>query len=213
MKTLIVASHNSHKIREISHVLSGTGFVVKGLSDLNGFKMPAETGSTFLENAWLKAEAVHEYLRHFMKHDPNFSAVYVLADDSGLVCDDLNGQPGIYSARFAGEHATDEQNNEKLLQELKKKNAPTLKGAYVCALALILPNQQKKEFMASCSGEISFDAKGKYGFGYDPYFYVPSLNKHMAELDPEVKNQISHRGKALQQLLDFLDAESNLSVK
>ncbi|MDU6398783.1 MAG: non-canonical purine NTP pyrophosphatase, partial [Veillonella sp.] len=121
------------------------------------------------------------------------------ADDSGLTVDALDGAPGVYSARYAGVHGDDEANNEKLIRELQGKSDRT--AHYVCALALVHPDGASVTAEASCDGEIQDTPVGTNGFGYDPYFFVPQFGKTMAELDIDTKETISHRGKALQQLV------------
>lgn len=196
MKTLYIASNNKHKIRELEQMLSGKGFVVKGLQEFPDYKSPEETGKNFMENAHIKALALRKKIKA--------KNIFIIADDSGLECEDLEGAPGIYSARFAGENATDEQNNKKLIEKLKTITHLTRAARYVCALALITPDGKQHEIQETCEGLITFEPKGKNGFGYDPYFYLPEHNKTMAELDPEQKNKISHRGKALQKLYGIL---------
>ena len=130
--------------------------------------------------------------------------IFILADDSGLECEDLEGAPGVYSARFAGENATDAQNNQKLIEKLRVITHLTRAARYVCALVVITPDGKQHEIEETCEGLITFEPKGKNGFGYDPYFYLPEYNQTMAELDPQEKNKVSHRGKALKKLLKML---------
>lgn len=202
MKTVFIASGNNHKVSEIQSLLHTLNFKVFGLKDLDSYVAPEETGSTFLENAFIKAKALQDY---FLKQ--NKPLPYILADDSGIICEDLDNAPGIYSARFAGPNATDADNNKKLIAELQKLENPTLQAHYVCALVWLTPENQKIELEETCHGKIVFEPKGENGFGYDPYFYLESLQKTMAEISSEQKNSISHRAKALQSLLQLLDSK------
>lgn len=197
-KKLILATQNPGKVKEIKALVDSlkgkTSYTqVVSLKDLNDTTDVKETGTSFIENAKLKAQALYQ------KYNQP-----VLADDSGLECDDLKGAPGIYSARFAGLKATDQTNNQKLISELKKITNPTLKARYVCAMVLIDPLGKFHEVQKTCEGEITFIPKGNHGFGYDPYFYLPEYKKTMAELDPAFKNKISHRAKALLEIKNLL---------
>lgn len=196
METVIVASHNLHKLREIRQIL--LGFTVKDLNEFPNYPTPLETGKTFLENARIKARALANYLP---KPWPS-----ILADDSGLECEDLQGAPGIFSSRFSGEKANDAENNKKLIAELKKVEHATRAARYVCAAVLILPNGKEKDVVETCEGRILLVPRGISGFGYDPLFYLEDLDKTFAELSPEEKNKISHRGKALRALSSYLSA-------
>ncbi len=188
--TLIVATSNKGKLREMEHLLKSSSWKVVGLADCgHHIILPPETGKTFVENAAIKARAVWKV-----------TGGYVLADDSGIECEDLEGAPGIYSARYAGPQATDEDNNQKLLKNILAHHDPTRQARYVCALVLINPQGQESVVEETCSGVITTVPSGTGGFGYDPYFYLPDKKCTMAELPLEEKNKISHRGKALSQL-------------
>lgn len=195
---LYLATTNKHKTREIAHRLKPLNIEVHDVGKLGGYQAPEENGKTFLDNARLKALALREFL--LKTHDVKYEGIAILADDSGLVCDDLKGAPGIYSARFAGENATDAQNNAKLVSEMNTITHATRRARYVCALFLILPDGRHYDIVEICEGLIVLKPKGKEGFGYDPHFYLESHQKTMAELSLDVKNQISHRGKALKRL-------------
>lgn len=203
---LYLATTNKHKTREIAHRLKSLNIDVRDVIKLVGYQAPKETGKTFLDNARLKALALREFL--LKTHDVKYEGIAILADDSGLVCDDLKGAPGIYSARFAGESATDVQNNAKLVSEMQAVIHPTRRARYVCALFLILPDGRHYDIVEICEGLIVMEPQGKEGFGYDPHFYVESHQKTMAELPLDVKNQVSHRGKALQRLERVLQNHS-----
>lgn len=189
-QSLIIASYNQGKIKEIRSLLEPSGWEVKGVN--KQCHLPEETGSTFRENALAKARAVYRQLK-----ETNF---FVLADDSGLMCEDLNGEPGVRSARYAGPQATDEENNQKLIAELMKRHDPSRRARYVCALVLIDSEGEETVVEETCEGVITFTPSGTGGFGYDPYFYLPQKRCTMADLPLEEKNKISHRGKALKKI-------------
>ena len=189
-QTIVLASGNKGKLKELQAVLSELGFEVKPQSEFNVSDV-AETGLTFVENAIIKA-------RHACK-ETGFPAI---ADDSGIEVDALNGAPGIYSARFSGEHATDANNNAKLINMLKDTPNDKRTARYQCLLAFMQHEKDPTPIISqgSWEGLIRDEAKGENGFGYDPYFYVPTHNCHSAELDKDVKNKISHRAIALREL-------------
>ncbi|HEX7057232.1 MAG TPA: XTP/dITP diphosphatase [Bacilli bacterium] len=207
-KQIIIATKNSGKVREFADMFAKVGLSVRSLHDVPNMPEIVEDGETFLANAEKKARTI-----------ARAAGIPVLADDSGLRVDLLDGAPGVYSARFAGEHATDRDNNEKLLDELRKKrhgkpaanpqDAPVTllsPAQYVCALVLYDPAEGNSlRVEGECSGYIIAEPRGHNGFGYDPYFYVPEYGMTMAELAPEVKNAISHRGKALRRMLESLE--------
>lgn len=203
MKTIVIASKNRHKVREIKEMLAGMDFTVKSLEDFPDYVIPLETGRTFLENAQIKARALRKYVEGKGPVRER-GATYILADDSGLECADLNGLPGVKSARFAGPNATDEDNNKKLIEMFRGVTHGTRAARYVCAMVLILPDGRESDITETCPGHIVMVPKGKNGFGYDPYFYLEAYNKTMAELEPKEKNRISHRGKALGKLVKAL---------
>lgn len=196
--TLIVATRNQGKVKEFSHAFAAFGTSVKSMYDYPELPDVVEDGATFAENAYKKAKAVGDAL-----------GLPVLADDSGLCVDALNGEPGVYSARYAGEHGNDQENNNKLLAELEKlklgedTEQPLLSTArFVCALVLYDPASGTKiETEGTVEGWITSEPAGCGGFGYDPLFYLPSHEKTMAELSVEEKQEISHRGAALRQLV------------
>ena len=186
---LFLASNNNHKISEIRSRLEPIGIRVLNPKD-EGIQFDAEeTGKTFEENAIIKAEILYK-----------LTGKPVLADDSGLTVESLNGRPGVYSSRYAGDNASDMDNNVKLLKELKAHD--NRKAAFICVMAFIW-DKGTKIFTGSCEGTILEEFKGQSGFGYDPLFYLPALKKTMAEINIEEKNTISHRGKALDSFLEF----------
>lgn len=190
MKKLIVASNNSKKIKEIKEILSKYPVDVVSLKEAGIDVEVEEDGNTFLENAYKKATEIYKIVPECM----------VLADDSGLMVDCLEGAPGVYSARFAGEHGNDKKNNEKLLSLLKNKEAHEKKAKFVCAIALVVDYNNIIKVEGELEGVILDTERGKNGFGYDPIFYVPEYKMTCAEMDSKLKNTISHRAKALGKL-------------
>jgi XTP/dITP diphosphohydrolase len=201
MKKLVVATRNRGKLKEIEAFLSGLVENVLSAADLVGFKETIEDGASFQENALKKA-------REAML----FSGLPALADDSGLAVDILDGRPGIYSARFAGDGADDVANNSRLLSELGAVSDEQRQAAFVCAMAFVTPDGIEKVFTATLLGRILREARGDNGFGYDPLFLVDKFDHTMSELTIEEKNLISHRGQALKQFRSFLE-ESGLGYK
>lgn len=193
MARIVLATHNKGKIREFQAALSAAGYEGVAIGDICQVEEPEETGTTFRMNALLKAA-------YYMKA----CGLPCMADDSGLEVDALNGEPGVYSARYAGEHATDEENNQKLLRRLAAVPQDKRHGRYVCALALVWPDGKQLTAEGFSEGEIHDTPEGDGGFGYDPYFYVPSAGQTMAAMPLEEKNKISHRGLALKKLMEKL---------
>ncbi len=181
---LIIASNNKNKINEIKDILADLDINFLSLKDINFTKDIDETGTTFEENAYIKAKTIYDIYKK-----------PVLADDSGLCCEALNGEPGVYSHRYAGLNCNDHNNNLKLINNLKDKD--NLKAKYVCSICFIDSLGNSFTVNGECNGTIVFEPKGNNGFGYDPYFYLEEFNKTMAELTSSEKNSISHRKKAL----------------
>ena len=187
----VLATRNPHKLRELGALLAP-----HALDSLpEGVEMPPETGSTFAENALIKAGAA-----------ALATGRSAIADDSGIVVAALGGEPGIYSARYAGVGATDEENLAKLLRELRGHT--DRRAAYVCALALVEPDGREEVFEERCEGIVIDDPRGTNGFGYDPAFVpderTPGDERTMAELEPAAKDEISHRGRAARAFLEWL---------
>ena len=193
MKKIILASNNSGKIREFNTMLTGI-YQVVSMSDMHVEEVP-ETGLTFVENALIKARNASAQ-----------SGLPALADDSGIVVDALSGAPGIYSARFAGDHGDDEANTQKLLEDMAQVPNSQRTARFWCAIVYVEHANDPTPIIIQrgWEGEILREKVGENGFGYDPIFYVPTHNKASAELSAEQKNTISHRGKALQALLSEL---------
>ncbi|MBP1043899.1 ribonuclease PH [Vagococcus sp. BWB3-3] len=188
-KTILVATRNPGKAQEFAALLSEKGYQIKTLLDFPEIPDVEETGATFEANARLKAETIAK----------QFNCL-VLADDSGLLVDALNGQPGVYSARFAGEGKSDSANNAKLLHELTGVPAEKRTGRFHCTLVLAKPNKESLVVSGELEGSILSIPRGDNGFGYDPLFYVPAKGQSMAELSQQEKNKISHRALAIQAL-------------
>jgi len=186
MKKIIAATKNKGKIKEIQEILAGLSFKVVSMEEIGISKDIEEYGSTFEENALIKAEEVGK-----------LTGEIVLADDSGLEVDFLNGAPGIYSARFAGEDATDEDKNNMLLKLLENVPFEKRGARFVCAIAVVFPNGDNFSVRGTCEGYIGNKPEGSNGFGYDPLFFMPEYNMTTAQMDCEEKHKISHRGKAL----------------
>ena len=193
MKKIVAASNNKNKIFEIKSILSDSGFDSLSLEDAGILINPEETSSSFEGNALIKARATAS-LTEFM----------VIADDSGLEVDCLDGAPGVYSARFAGENSSDDDNNQYLIKKLKNLKLENYPARFICVIALIDETGNEKTFKGSCEGQIILEAMGDNGFGYDPYFFIPKFKKTMAQLNESQKNSISHRGKALELLKTYL---------
>lgn len=191
---LVLASGNKGKIKEFSEIFSPLAIEIIPQQEL-AISDAEETGLSFIENAILKA-----------RHAAKLSGLPALADDSGIAVDYLGGAPGIYSARFAGKHGDDQANNEKLLQELKNVPEHERGASFHCVLALLRHAEDPVPlvFHGQWRGTILQQAQGDNGFGYDPLFFVPEHQCSSAELDSAIKNQISHRAKAVQQLVSAL---------
>ena len=185
MKRLLVATRNRGKMKEIRAVLDGLVDELLCADDIAGLPETVEDGDTFSANALKKA-----------REASSFSGLPVLADDSGLVVDPLDGAPGVYSARYAGEGAGDRANNAKLLSEIKSIPENNRKAAFVCVMAFVAPDGAEQTFTGRIPGSITDEPRGDNGFGYDPLFLVEELGRTMAELSIEEKNRISHRGQA-----------------
>ncbi|WP_312096184.1 XTP/dITP diphosphatase [Niallia sp.] len=195
MKEIIIATRNTGKVKEFVQMFAPLGYEVKTLLDFQDVPDVEETGSTFEENALLKAETISKLLNRV-----------VISDDSGLVVDALNGRPGVYSARYAGEQKNDQDNMDKVLSELEGVAAEERTARFCCTLAVAIPNEASLTFTGTCEGIILEERRGDYGFGYDPIFFVVEEQKAMAELPPETKNKISHRANALKKLKEQLPA-------
>ncbi|MFC1493897.1 XTP/dITP diphosphatase [Thermodesulfobacteriota bacterium] len=186
-RTLVLATRNKGKISELTELLSGFDINVKNLNDFGPIPPVVEDGKTFEDNAYKKASFTAKVL-----------GLPAIADDSGLVVEALDGAPGVYSARYAGENTADEDNNRKLLSEMKgisKRNA-----YFETAIIIAVPMGHALTYIGRVEGEISEVPVGENGFGYDPLFYYPPLEKTFARMTQDEKNSVSHRGKAVKEL-------------
>ena len=192
MEDIVIASNNKGKINDFRVIFPD--YNVIGISELIEDFDVEETGDTFEENARLKSEAAAEALNK-----------RVIADDSGLEVFALNGEPGIYSARYAGETKDDNANIEKLLTQLGDETDRS--AQFVCVISMSAPGEDTVQFKGTVQGEITLNKIGEHGFGYDPIFFVEDKNKTMAQLTAEEKGQISHRGKAIEQLQQYIEGD------
>lgn len=191
-RTLVLASNNAGKLREFGAMLAPIGFIVRPQGDFN-VPEAEEPHPTFIENALAKA-----------RHAARLTGLPALADDSGVCVNALGGAPGVYSARYAGEPKSDLRNNEKLIADLAAQ--PDKSAYYYCVLVFVRHAGDPQPVIAEgrWDGEIAASPRGEGGFGYDPYFLLPALGKTAAELPPEEKNRLSHRGQALRVLVEKL---------
>lgn len=190
MKKIIVASNNNNKIVEIKNILSKYNVEVLSLKEYGIDVEVEENGTTFMENALKKALEIYNLCDDCM----------VLADDSGLCVDALDGAPGIYSARFSGEHANYKKNNIKLLEILKNISYEERRAKFVCAMVLVVEDEKVIKVEGHIDGYVALEGKGENGFGYDSLFYIPNYKMTFAQMNDILKNSISHRGNALKKL-------------
>lgn len=190
--TLVIATRNPGKTAEIREILKGHPVTIRNLSDFGPIPEATEDGDTFEENAYKKASFAARVL--------GFPA---LADDSGLVVNALDGAPGVHSARFAGSDADDRQRSNLLLEKLQ--HAADRSAAFECVISVALPTGQALTYEGRCEGVITTEPQGQSGFGYDPVFYYPPAGKTFAQMTPEEKNRVSHRGIALEALKKEFD--------
>lgn len=195
MKKIILASNNMHKINEIKQVLKEIPIEISSLKDEYINIDVIEDGETFKENAKKKASEIVDFLKR--RGDKDF---IVMADDSGLEVDYLNGEPGIYSARYAGKHGNDKKNNEKLLENLKGVTKDNREAKFICEIILMDSDKKYLSVKGEVKGIILEELSEEGGFGYDPLFYYEPLKKSFSELAQEDKNKVSHRGIALSKL-------------
>jgi len=190
--SIVIATRNKGKTAEIREMLKDFPVNIKNLDDFGPIPKIEEDGDTFDENAYKKASVTARIL-----------GIPALADDSGLLVESLGGAPGVYSARYAGENATDKQRGEKLLEEMKGKT--NRKAAFECVISIAVPSGPALTYEARCEGLIAEEPAGQNGFGYDPVFFFPKLNKTFAQLTRTGKSRVSHRGKALGELKEEFD--------
>lgn len=191
MKKVVAATNNAKKLEEMNRILTHLGLEVVSLKSCGDFPEPVEDADSFMGNARIKALTVHKN-----------TGLAAIADDSGLIVDALNGAPGVYSSRYAGEDATDADNNAKLLRELAEVPAGQRTARYACAIVFVDEDGTELEAFGTCEGSIGYEAAGQGGFGYDPYFLSADYpGQTLAEVDADAKDAISHRGKALRDLV------------
>lgn len=198
MDKIIFATGNAGKMKEIREILAGLGVPVESMKEAGVETEIVEDGATFEENAAIKARTVAALLN---KEDGN---CVVLADDSGLEIDYLNGEPGVYSARYMGEETSYRIKNRSLIERLEGVPEPQRTARFVCVIAAALPDGELLTARGVIEGKIGYEERGENGFGYDPIFYLPDMSRSTAELTPEEKNAVSHRGKALQAMKEEL---------
>ncbi|MBO6214360.1 MAG: XTP/dITP diphosphatase [Lachnospiraceae bacterium] len=194
MKKIILATGNANKVREASEILGELGLPVISMKEAGISSDPEETGETFEENALIKARAIA----------PMAEGAIILADDSGLEIDALGGEPGVYSARYLGEDTPYEEKNAALIERLSGVPKEKRTARFVCAIACVLPDKSSEVVRGTIEGYIGWEPKGENGFGYDPIFYVDEYGCSTAEMSPEQKNAISHRGNALRAMREIL---------
>lgn len=192
MKELIIATTNKHKLEEFKKIISD--YKVLSLADIGFSDEIIENGKTFEENAVIKAETVCKKI-----------GKPVIADDSGLEIYALNNEPGIYSARYLGSDTPYEEKNNIILERMKDVPKGERGARFICCIAVSKPDGYTDVFRGVFEGEIAYRSSGKNGFGYDPIFFLPEYNKTSAEIEPDEKNKISHRGKALKKLTEALE--------
>ena len=199
MRKIVIASNNAGKIKEIQNILGNNKFEFLSLKEIVFYQDILEDQDSFEGNAYKKAESVARVVNDI-----------VLADDSGLEVDILNGQPGVFSARFSGKNATDENNNEKLLKMMKDVPEEKRGAQFRCVIVIILPNGKSFKAEGICRGKITDKPNGNKGFGYDPIFIPVGYNKTFGQMEKDEKNRISHRFLALQRLKEIMMGEGLL---
>lgn len=190
-KKVVAATNNAKKLEEMNRILTSLGWEVVSLKSCGSFPEPVEDADSFMGNARIKAQAAREN-----------TGLAAIADDSGLIVDALDGAPGVYSSRYAGEHATDDDNNAKLLRELENVADSERTARYACAIVFIDEDGSEMSAFGTCEGSIGHEPAGENGFGYDPYFLSADYpGQTLAQVDAASKDAISHRGKALRDLV------------
>ncbi len=193
MKKIIFATTNKNKIREVNMMMEGFDVELIPMSDMGIDVEIEETGTTFEENAIIKAKAICE-----------MTGEIALADDSGLEVDYLDGAPGVYSSRFLGEDTPYEIKNDYIIEKLKDAKGKERSARFACAMAMVFPDGDVETCYGTIEGLIGYEQKGTNGFGYDPIVYVPEYEMTTGEMTPQLKNSISHRGKALEQMKEVM---------
>ncbi len=193
MKKIVFATTNKNKIREVNMMMEGFDVKLIPMSELGIDVDIEETGTTFEENAIIKAKAICE-----------LTGEIALADDSGLEVDYLDGAPGVYSSRFLGEDTPYEIKNDYIIDKLKDAKGKERSARFACAMAMVFPDGDVETCYGTIEGLIGYEQRGNNGFGYDPIVYVPEYEMTTGEMLPELQNSISHRGKALEQMKEVM---------
>lgn len=191
MNKIVLATNNKHKLKEYKKILKD--YEVITLNDICFYDEIEENGETFVENAFIKARTIHKFLK---EKDLEY---IVAGEDGGLCVTSLDGAPGVYSARYAGVHGDDKANREKLLKEIEGKDR---KAYFTCTIALVYPDGSEKYFEGRTYGTITYEEKGNTEFGYDSLFYSDELNKTFGEASEDEKNSVSHRGRAIEKMIE-----------
>ena len=202
---IVFATGNKDKMREIRQILADLDAEVLSMKEAGVFEDVVEDGQTFAENARIKADAIYKLLQE--KEPDKAAQTVVLADDSGLEIDYLNGEPGIYSARYLGKDTPYSEKNSIILERMEGVRDEERSARFVCAIAATLPEGKKLDALGKMEGRIAYSIAGENGFGYDPIFFLPEYGKTSAEISGEEKNAISHRGKALREIETLLRKE------
>ena len=193
MKKIIFATTNKNKVREVNMMMEGFDVELIPMTDMGIDVEVEETGTTFEENAIIKAKAICD-----------LTGEIALADDSGLEVDYLDGAPGVYSSRFLGEDTPYEIKNDYIIEKLKDAKGDERSARFACAMAMVFPDGDVETCYGTIEGLIGYEQRGTNGFGYDPIVYVPEYEMTTGEMDPHLKNSISHRGKALEQMKEVM---------
>ena len=199
---IVFATGNKDKMREIRQILGSLGMEIVSMKEAGVFEDVEENGTTFSENSVIKASAIANKLHELGDNDS-----IVLADDSGLEIDALGGEPGIYSARYMGKDTPYPEKNAKIIERLEGVEDKDRTARFVCAVSAVLPNGKVLTSVKTMEGIIGYEIAGENGFGYDPIFFLPQFGKTSAQISPEEKNSISHRGKALRDMEELLAKE------
>ena len=202
---IVFATGNKDKMREIRQILGGLDADILSMKEAGVEADVEENGTTFAENARIKADAIYQLLKE--KEPEQAESTVVLADDSGLEVDYLGGEPGIYSARYLGKDTPYSEKNQIIIDRLKDAKDEERSARFVCAIAACLPGEKSLNTLGKMEGRIAYEIAGSNGFGYDPIFFLPEYGKTSAELSGDEKNAISHRGKALRDMAKLLSEE------
>lgn len=194
MEKIVFATANEGKLKEIREILADFDIEVISMEEAGIELEVEENGATFEENSLIKARALKE-----------LTGLPALADDSGLVVDYLNGEPGIYSARYMGRDTSYDEKNTHIIEQLAEAKGEERSARFVCVISLVLPDGREFTKTGTMEGRIGYEIKGSNGFGYDPIFFLPEYGKTSAEISPEEKNRISHRGKALREMKKLIE--------